>query len=322
MASAAVRLRAVLNKAAKTWASCRGNHHHRRLVNGKFSSVLGGVDSSSHFHSSHNNVDVWPASFDFPASRKHYCSLQSTELSDRLTPVSCANDDRGVLYAADYAINIYNEHFASTGKVISSRVVKASALRIGICIYSLILEGIPETGGSLNVYHALVQHNPFKQEKTLLDWQLVSESSFPCPRCLDSVDCQGVDMRGETKNYTHSTVASDAIVPIDAEDNEQINNYTLYDYASSAVIENNYNLVNKKIRLEKVLCASKLEVAGAVSYFLFFRAKDVDADRGIFCAVIKKDGVEEFSSMSPQQYQVGTRKMQDSILHVVRVGSA
>ncbi|CAI9105068.1 OLC1v1003917C1 [Oldenlandia corymbosa var. corymbosa] len=316
--AAAAGLRAMWSKA-KQWAPSRAN----QIVKGKNLSVLGGIGC--------NCTRTLPPSLPlFNPAFRHCFSQSTTDLDpqqQQLTPVPCANDEKGVLFAANYAAGTYND-YRCMGPFIRSfsqlpcfrllRVVNASAIRIGILsIYSLLLDGITERG-DLNLYRALVLHDPLQKLAYMIDCQLINESPFPYTRRFDSVpefllsldDSEGTidgSMQWEPKirKRSPSTVASDVIVPVDIEDNEQIHKYAL----SAVEMHNEYNVerhkkeVNKMF-LEKVLRASKLEVDGGFCYLILLRAKDTSDDCSTHCAIIDKHEDTAFFSKPLREYKV------------------
>ncbi|CAI9091539.1 OLC1v1026595C2 [Oldenlandia corymbosa var. corymbosa] len=294
----AAAIRSVLNRT-KPWD--QGN----KLVKWKLS-VLGVVGC---IHNSPNVVGLKDLTvLPFPACRRRsrcYGS-QPTPLSRvnigpdfnyGFTPVSCAADDKGVLSATHYAVAAYpylrDNKYAKPPPIRVVRVVNASVIRSGWSIYNLTLEGIPENG-DLNIYRALVVHDPVQKKKILIDFQLLND----CPsRRLDSLE----------NAQAPSAVTSDVIVPVDIENNEQI-----YEYALSAAQLHTRDQENKSC-LEKVLSASKLEVCSVACYLLILRAKDYNGDCSTLCAITKlvwvkqekKHFIKAYVSKPLEEYQVG-----------------
>ncbi|CAI9092014.1 OLC1v1027146C3 [Oldenlandia corymbosa var. corymbosa] len=307
MAAAAAGVRAVLNRA-KSWASGRGN----QLVKGKPSVTTGDTQRQSYpmvvvgRRCYSQSSSILPSHINF-----------DTDFTHQFTPVSCAHDDKGVLFAADFAVTAFNDYSdemePTFPRIRLLRVVKASAIRIGLSIHSLLLGGITEKG-DLNVYRALVLHDPLEQMKELIGWQWVNESTFPYPRNFVLTDPRmdsnasnlhlfnRLDQMTKTKSKRPpSTVASDAIVPVDSEITEQICKYAL-----SAIENHNHGQANK-ICLEKVLGAKKSEVDLGICYIMLLRAKDSNGDSNTYCAITNDFWdyqVPMFVSKPLQEYQI------------------
>ncbi|CAI9114728.1 OLC1v1015515C1 [Oldenlandia corymbosa var. corymbosa] len=266
--AAASRFRCVLNKAAKpsAWASYRGNHHHhRRIARDKlWSSVFGGGQVSP------SNVNI------------------AADFSGDIAIASCASDDKGVLCAADHAVYVFYARRGCIWKADNPPITvrKASSIRFGVStIYSLMFQGITESDGSQDVYHALVLYDTSRRRMNLLDLQVVDESPLPDLRLWEP----------NYNNHSPSTVAVLPSVPVDTKDK-------VYKYALDAVEYHNLREGNK-IRLEEVLCVSTLEYGGGVFYFLFFRAKDKNKDCSTYFDITKKYEVEEVFSAPQRQFQ-------------------